>query len=121
MWEAERPFVYAGGGVIAANASDELRALVETLDAPAVCTLMGLGALPPNIAISSACPVCMAVMPPIWACRAQILIIALGIRFDDRVTGRLAASRRTPKSFTSISILLKSAKIGMPICPSLAM
>ena len=46
MWEAERPFVYAGGGIIAANASAELRALVEALDAPTVCTLMGLGALP---------------------------------------------------------------------------
>ena len=46
MWEAERPFVYAGGGVIAANASEELRELVELLDAPAVNTLMGLGALP---------------------------------------------------------------------------
>src|SRR5205085_4274359 len=46
MWEAERPFVYAGGGVIAANASDELREFVELLDAPAVNTVMGLGALP---------------------------------------------------------------------------
>src|SRR5205807_6825738 len=46
MWEAERPFIYAGGGIIAANASDELKELTETLDAPAVCTLMGLGALP---------------------------------------------------------------------------
>src|SRR5208283_5530619 len=38
MWEAERPFIYAGGGIIAANASAELRELVETLDAPAVNT-----------------------------------------------------------------------------------
>src|SRR6202171_5725896 len=40
MWDAERPFVYAGGGIIAAEASAELRDLVETLDAPAVNTLM---------------------------------------------------------------------------------
>src|ERR1700692_1723682 len=46
MWDAQRPFVYAGGGIIAANASEELRELVELLDAPAVTTLMGLGALP---------------------------------------------------------------------------
>src|SRR3979411_1589068 len=39
MWDAKRPFVYAGGGIIAANASDELRDLCETLDAPAVNTL----------------------------------------------------------------------------------
>src|SRR5215472_7193142 len=44
MWEAKRPFVYAGGGVIAAGASEELRELVEILDAPTVNTLMGLGA-----------------------------------------------------------------------------
>jgi acetolactate synthase-1/2/3 large subunit len=68
IWEAERPFVYAGGGIIAANASAELRALVEALDAPAVCTLMGLGALPSSIATSSACPACTAAMPPTWAC-----------------------------------------------------
>src|ERR1700759_4148878 len=42
IWEAKRPFVYAGGGVIAAGASEELRELVEILDAPAVNTLMGL-------------------------------------------------------------------------------
>src|SRR3989440_1928950 len=46
MWEAERPFVYAGGGIIAAEASAELRELVEILDVPAVNTVMGLGALP---------------------------------------------------------------------------
>ena len=46
IWEAERPLVYAGGGIIAADASDELREFVELLDAPAVSTLMGLGALP---------------------------------------------------------------------------
>ena len=46
IWEAKRPFVYAGGGIIAANASADLQELVETIDAPAVNTLMGLGALP---------------------------------------------------------------------------
>src|SRR4029079_10388008 len=46
MWDAERPFIYAGGGIIAANASAELREFSELIDAPVVCTLMGLGALP---------------------------------------------------------------------------
>jgi acetolactate synthase-1/2/3 large subunit len=91
MWEAERPFVYAGGGIIAANASAALRELVETLDAPAVCTLMGLGALPsehPNF-------ISMPGMHGSYAANMGMsgtdLIIALGVRFDDRVTGRLAA------------------------------
>ena len=91
MWEAERPFVYAGGGIIAANASDELRELVEMLDAPAVNTLMGLGALPaehPNF-------ISMPGMHGSYAANMGMsntdLLIALGVRFDDRVTGRLAA------------------------------
>src|SRR5580700_10658310 len=46
IWEAKRPYVYAGGGIIAADASEELRALVEMVNAPTVCTLMGLGGLP---------------------------------------------------------------------------
>ena len=91
MWEAKRPFVYAGGGIIAAGAREELRSLVELIDAPAVCTLMGLGGLPsthPNF-------VSMPGMHGSYAANMGMtecdLLIALGTRFDDRVTGRLAA------------------------------
>jgi len=91
MWEAQRPIVYAGGGVISAGASDLLRDLVETIDAPAVCTLMGLGAIPsvhPNF-------ISMPGMHGSYAANMAMthtdLIIALGARFDDRVTGRLDA------------------------------
>ncbi|MGA2185756.1 MAG: biosynthetic-type acetolactate synthase large subunit [Bryobacteraceae bacterium] len=90
MWEAQRPFVYAGGGIIAAGASAELRELVELLDVPAVNTLMGLGALPsthPNF-------ISMPGMHGSYAANMGLtecdLLIALGVRFDDRVTGRLA-------------------------------
>ena len=91
MWEAERPFIYAGGGIVAANASAELRELAETLDAPVVTTLMGLGAMPsehPNF-------VSMPGMHGSYAANMGMtncdVLIALGVRFDDRVTGRLAA------------------------------
>lgn len=91
MWEAERPFVYSGGGIIAANASQELRELVEAFDVPTVSTLMGLGALPsehPNF-------ISMPGMHGSYAANMGMthadLIIALGVRFDDRVTGRLNA------------------------------
>ncbi len=91
MFEAERPMIYAGGGIISANASAELTQLVELLDAPAVCTLMGLGALSsehPNF-------ISMPGMHGSYAANMAIsgadLLIALGVRFDDRVTGRLAA------------------------------
>jgi acetolactate synthase-1/2/3 large subunit len=91
IWEAKRPFVYAGGGILAGSASDDLRELVELVDCPAVCTLMGLGAL------SSAHPnfVSMPGMHGSYAANMGMtetdLIVALGVRFDDRVTGRLAA------------------------------
>jgi acetolactate synthase-1/2/3 large subunit len=91
MWEAERPYVYAGGGVVAANASAELRELVERLDAPAVCTLMGLGAMPsghPNFVSMPGMHGSYAANTGMYNCS---LLIALGVRFDDRVTGRLAA------------------------------
>ena len=91
MWEAERPLVYAGGGIILGNASEELREVVEALDVPAVCTLMGLGGLPgshPNF-------ISMPGMHGSYAANLAMyntdLLIALGVRFDDRVTGRLAA------------------------------
>jgi acetolactate synthase I/II/III large subunit len=91
IWEADRPYVYAGGGIVAANASDELRAFVEAVDVPAVCTLMGLGALPsdhPNF-------ISMPGMHGSYAANMGMynadLIIALGVRFDDRVTGRLSS------------------------------
>ena len=89
--ESERPMVYAGGGIIAAGASPDLRQFVELADAPTVLTLMGLGALPadhPNF-------VSMPGMHGGYAANMGMtkcdLLIALGVRFDDRVTGRLAA------------------------------
>src|SRR5882724_5406600 len=91
MWEAERPFIYAGGGIIAANASDELRALVEALDAPAVCTLMGLGALAAEHRNFISMPGMHGSYAANMGMSGADLLIALGVRFDDRVTGRLSA------------------------------
>jgi acetolactate synthase-1/2/3 large subunit len=91
MWEAERPFVYAGGGIIAANASESLRELVEALDAPAVCTLMGLGALPSEHKNFISMPGMHGSYAANMGMHSADLLIALGVRFDDRVTGRLAA------------------------------
>jgi acetolactate synthase-1/2/3 large subunit len=89
--ESHRPLVYAGGGIVAANASKELRETVELADAPAVVTLMGLGSLPaehPNF-------ISMPGMHGSYAANMALtncdVLIALGVRFDDRVTGRLAA------------------------------
>ena len=89
IWEAEKPLIYAGGGIIAANASAELTELVETAELPAVCTLMALGSL------SSGHPnfISMPGMHGSYAANMALtdcdLLIALGTRFDDRVTGSL--------------------------------
>jgi acetolactate synthase-1/2/3 large subunit len=91
IWEAERPFVYAGGGIVAANASSELRALVELIDAPTVCTLMGLGGLPAEHRNFISMPGMHGSYAANMGMSNTDLIIALGVRFDDRVTGRLAA------------------------------
>ncbi len=91
MWEAERPFIYAGGGVIAANASGELRSFVELLDAPTVCTLMGLGALPSEHRNFISMPGMHGSYAANMGMSGADLIIALGVRFDDRVTGRLSS------------------------------
>jgi acetolactate synthase-1/2/3 large subunit len=91
MWDAERPFIYAGGGIVAANAWDELRALTELLDAPAVCTLMGLGALPGEHPNFISIPGMHGSYAANMGMSGTDLIIALGVRFDDRVTGRLSS------------------------------
>ena len=91
IWEAQRPFIYAGGGIIAANASEELLELVELLDAPTVNTLMGLGALPAEHRNFVSMPGMHGSYAANMGMSNADLLIALGVRFDDRVTGRLTA------------------------------
>jgi acetolactate synthase-1/2/3 large subunit len=91
MLEAERPMVYAGGGIVLGNAHDELKDLVELIDAPTVCTLMGLGGLPCDHPNFISMPGMHGSYAANMAMSGADLLIALGVRFDDRVTGRLAA------------------------------
>jgi acetolactate synthase I/II/III large subunit len=89
--EAERPIVYAGGGVLNANACAELRALVEAGQLPAVVTLMGKGCLPDSHPLNYGAPGMHGSKYANWALNKADLIIAVGARFDDRVTGRVSA------------------------------
>ncbi|MBZ2185016.1 MAG: biosynthetic-type acetolactate synthase large subunit [Bryobacter sp.] len=91
IWEAERPMVYAGGGIIHSGAHQELRELVELADLPTVNTLMGLGALPGNHRNFISMPGMHGSYAANMGMYNTDLIIALGVRFDDRVTGRLNA------------------------------
>jgi len=116
IWDAERPWVYAGGGIIAAGASTELRELAEIVDLPVVCTLMGLGGMPaehPNF-------VSMPGMHGSYAANMGMsncdVMIALGVRFDDRVTGRLSAFAPHAKV---IHVDIDPAEIGKNRAPDL--
>jgi acetolactate synthase-1/2/3 large subunit len=89
--EAQRPIVYAGGGVLNANACAELRELVEAGQLPAVVTLMGKGCLPDSHPLNYGAPGMHGSKYANWALNKADLIIAVGARFDDRVTGKVSA------------------------------
>ena len=87
--EARRPVLYVGGGVIHSNGSDELLELAEKLSLPVTPTLMGLGCFPSGHPLSLGM---LGMHGTYWANIAisdSDLIIAIGVRFDDRVTGAL--------------------------------
>jgi acetolactate synthase-1/2/3 large subunit len=88
---SRRPIVYAGGGVVNGDACDELLALVEAVDLPAVVTLMGKGGLPDSHPLNYGHPGMHGSKYANWALNKSDLVIAVGARFDDRVTGKLDA------------------------------
>jgi len=89
LCEAKRPVCYFGGGIINADASKELKAIVDKLNIPATGTLMGLGAIsgidPHNIGM----PGMHGTYTANTAIHQSDCILAAGVRFDDRVTGKL--------------------------------
>ncbi|WP_278045262.1 acetolactate synthase large subunit [Actinomadura roseirufa] len=86
---AERPVLYVGGGVLKANASAELKVLAELTGAPVVTTLMAKGALPDSHPLHMGMPGMHGAVGAVGALQRADLLIALGARFDDRVTGKL--------------------------------
>ena len=89
--KAERPVIYAGGGVITAGASDELRELALYGHIPVTTTLTGKGAFPEDHDLSMGMLGMHGTQYANYAMSRADLIIAVGVRFDDRVTGNLAA------------------------------
>ena len=89
--EAERPIVYAGGGVLNGDACAELRELVDATRLPAVVTLMGKGCLPDSHPLNYGAPGMHGSKYANWALNKADLVIAVGSRFDDRVTGKVSA------------------------------
>lgn len=85
--EAKRPTLYIGGGVIKANAHKELMAFVEESGIPVVTTLMGLGSFPDSHPLHMGMPGMHGSVPAVAAMQRSDLLITIGARFDDRVTG----------------------------------
>ena len=86
---AKRPVLYVGGGVLKAGATDGLRKLAEVTGIPVVTTLMALGAFPDSHPQHLGMPGMHGTVPAVYALQKADLLVTLGARFDDRVTGKL--------------------------------
>ncbi len=88
--ESKRPVLYVGGGVIKANASAELAMLAELTQIPLITTLMARGAFPDSHELHLGMPGMHGSVAAVAALQKSDLLISLGARFDDRVTGQLS-------------------------------
>lgn len=89
VFQSERPVIYAGGGIIASEAAGELCALAEKLMIPVTTTLMGLGAIPCDHPLNLGMLGMHGTEYANYAVTECDLLLAVGVRFDDRVTGRI--------------------------------
>ncbi len=90
LLEAKKPVLYVGGGIIRSRASEELLALAEAVGAPVVTTLMARGAFPDSNELNLGMPGMHGTVPAVLALQESDLLVSLGARFDDRVTGKAA-------------------------------
>ncbi|AMV31010.1 Acetolactate synthase large subunit [Pirellula sp. SH-Sr6A] len=94
---SKRPVLYVGGGVVTAEASEQLRELVSKTGIPVTMTVMGLGVYPADAALSMDMLGMHGSAYANFAVKDCDLLIALGVRFDDRVTGHLASFAKNAK------------------------
>ena len=107
--QSKRPVLYAGGGVISANASAELKQLAEKCNIPVTLTMMGLGAFPDSNKLSLGMLGMHGTATANYAVTECDLLIAVGARFDDRVTGHIP---RFAPNAKIIHIDIDPAEIG---------
>ncbi len=88
---ARRPVLYVGGGIVRSGASAQLRRLADASGAAVVTTLMARGALPDSHPQNLGMPGMHGTVPAVAALQKADLVVALGARFDDRVTGKLSS------------------------------
>jgi acetolactate synthase-1/2/3 large subunit len=109
MGQAKRPVIYAGGGILKARAAEALRELAELTGIPVVTTLMARGAFPDRHELALGMPGMHGNYTAITALQQADLLIALGSRFDDRVTGKVDAFAPVAKV---IHVDIDPAEIG---------
>ena len=118
LLSAKKPVIYVGGGVVLGNASDELFRLASMMNAPVTTTLMGLGAFPEDNPLSLGLLGMHGTYYANMAVTNCDLLVAVGARFDDRVTGRISAFAPHAKIIhmdvdpTSIK---KNVRVDLPI------
>lgn len=117
--EAERPVIYAGGGIVTANCADALRALAEKLNCPVTTTVMGHGCFPPNHPLALHCLGMHGSKYANVAVNEADVVLALGVRFDDRVTGnvdKFIAEGKVIHIDIDRNELNKNKTVTLPIC-----
>ncbi len=116
---AERPMIYTGGGVILANASEELNQLVDMLGYPCTNTLMGLGAYRASDSKFLGMPGMHGTYECNMAMQHCDVLIAIGVRFDDRVIGNPKHFAQNPRKIIHVDIdpssISKRVKVDTPI------
>ena len=113
---AERPMIYGGGGVNSADAQEELLALAERADMPVTMTLLGKGGFPEEHELCLGMPGMHGTAYANYALHEADVILAVGTRFDDRVTGKLDMFARNAKF---IHVDIDPAEIGKNVVPVL--
>ncbi len=119
MLQAERPLVYAGGGVILSDSAPELNQLVDRLDIPCVTTLQGLGGYRASSERHLGMPGMHGTYEANMAMQNCDVLVAIGARFDDRVIGNPDHFSRVPRKIIHIDIdpssISKRVKVDIPI------
>jgi len=110
---AQRPVIYAGGGVVASNAAEELLAMTEKMHIPVTTTLMGMGAFPSHNPLHLGMLGMHGTRYANYAIGECDVLIAMGVRFDDRVTGRISEFAPHAKV---IHMDIDAAEIGKNVC-----
>jgi len=117
--QAERPMIYTGGGVILANAAQELTQLVRMIGAPCTNTLMGLGAFPSTDRQFVGMPGMHGTYEANLAMQNCDVLLAIGARFDDRVIGNPKHFAQNPRKIIHVDIdpssISKRVKVDVPI------